>query len=327
VVTAENFTRQYTFIKENNCPMKKTSLSIFIIIIFSLFMAPFVAAQSPTNNIETLIIDLWPDYDEPSVLVLLTGTLSSNTSLPATITIPLSEGAEINAIARITNDNQMIDDLEYTTGSNTITFTTPDPRFRIEYYAPYEKIGINHAFSFDWLANISVVNALAAVQQPSTVTNMNVTPTTANVVADNTDGFTYYTFPPQPIPAGELFTITFDYDMATPQLSVDNRPVANASATVNNSTTTEFSSSDSLSLDNINWVLVVGILGLFVAAILLTWHVATRANRPANKKRKTRSTRNNTAAKTSGQVRFCHQCGNKLNISDKFCRDCGTAVK
>ena len=80
--------------------MKKTTLPIFIFTLFSLLFTPSAQAQLPVTNIETLILDIWPDYDEPNVLVLMTGTLPANTSLPATVTIPLATGAEINAVAR-----------------------------------------------------------------------------------------------------------------------------------------------------------------------------------------------------------------------------------
>ncbi|MBE2225545.1 MAG: zinc ribbon domain-containing protein [Anaerolineae bacterium] len=312
--------------------MKKTFLSILIFALFSLFFATSAQAQLPTDSIETLILDLWPDYDEPSVLVLLTGTLAPDTPLPATISIPLHAEADVNAVARITAENQMIDDIQYTIENDTLTMTTPDLRFRVEYYAPYQRIGNKHAFTFDWLADISVASILAAVQQPLGATNMNVTPTTATVVADTSDGFTYYTFPPEAIPAGEQYNIAFDYDMVTQQLSIENLP-SNPSAAVNAAnepgvSTSASSASPSLSLDNINLAYVVGLIGIVLVAVVVTWQVATRKTQPTTRKnRKTQPKRTAAAAKPTGKVQFCHQCGNKLTGNDKFCRECGTAVK
>jgi hypothetical protein len=310
--------------------MKKTPFSTIIIALFSLLIVTSIQAQLPADRIETLIVDLWPDYDEPSVLVLLTGTLPQDTPLPATVTIPLPDNVQLHAIARITTDNRMIDDLVYTTENDMLTFTTPDPRFRVEYYAPYESTGSNHAYSFDWLADLRVESIIAAVQQPSSALSMNVTPENANIVADNTDGFTYYTFPPQAIPAGEPFTIAFDYTMSNPPvLSVDNLP---ATGTVSNTDTnptspTTSSSSNSFMLGSINWVLVVAVLGVVLTAVLITWQVATRKTQPASKSRKPHPKRDTAAPKSTGKARFCHQCGNALTAQDKFCRKCGTAVK
>ncbi len=310
--------------------MKKASLILIFVALLNLFFVPVTQAQMPVPTIETLILDIWPDYDNPNVLVLMTGTLPPETPLPASITIPLPANVELNAVARISDENQMIDDIQFSADNNELTLTTPDPRFRIEYYVPYERNGTNHAFTFNWLADIPVDSMIAAVQQPTGATNMNVTPENANVVTDTTDGFTYYTFLPTAIPAGEQFTIAFDYDMATPQLSIDNQPITNNTPGVNPSNTTNSGASDSsssFSLASINWPLMIGLLGVILLAVVITWQVATRRTQPTRKNRKPRPKRTASSAKPAGKARFCHQCGNKLTASDKFCRECGTAVK
>lgn len=309
--------------------MKKTSLPMLIIVLFSLFIVSSVQAQLPTNQIETLIVDLWPDYDQDKVLVMFTGTLPADTPLPASVTIPLPEEAQINAIARITSDNRMLDDIQYTTGDNALTFTTPDSRFRVEYYVPYETTGSAHSYTFNWLADLRVNELLAAVQQPTGAANMTVTPENAARIPDNTDGFTYYSFPPQPIPGGELYTITFSYDMASPQLSIDNLP-APAAIPVNASTPAAAAPTTSpLTTNMVNWPLVLGVLGLLVIAVAGTWLVATRqTGGSVQKSRKPRPKRSqNQPAGSSGKAQFCHECGTALNAGDKFCRKCGTAVK
>jgi predicted amidophosphoribosyltransferase len=32
-------------------------------------------------------------------------------------------------------------------------------------------------------------------------------------------------------------------------------------------------------------------------------------------------------AADTGKVNFCHQCGERAQSGDKFCRNCGTALK
>ena len=311
--------------------MKKTIFPLFIFVLLHLFFASTAQAQLPATTIETLILDMWPDYDHPSVLVLMTGTLPAATPLPATVTLPITPGAEINAVARITADNQMFDDVPFATENDTLTFTTPDPRFRVEYYAPYQKIGNLHTFSFDWLADIAVARVLTAVQQPTGATNMAVTPANADVVSDTTDGFTYYTFPPAEIPAGQLFTITFNYDMVTPQLSIENLPSEPAAvintANAPSSSTTERSSLLAF-LENINVAYIIGLVGIVLLTVVATWQIATHKTRPAvRKKRKPQPKRPSSVAKAVGKARFCHECGHKLQADDRFCRECGTAVK
>jgi hypothetical protein len=310
--------------------MKKTMPKLLIIILFNLLVVAKVYAQLPAASLETLIIDLWPDYDQPAVLVLLTGTLPADTPLPAAVTIPVPNEAQIHAVARITGDNRMVDDIEYTTGDNSLTFTTPDPSFRVEYYVPYQSIGSIHSYSFDWLADIRVEEVLAAVQQPTGASNISVTPDTAVAVPRNADGFTYYALPAQAIPAGELYTIGFTYEMVSPpQLSIDNLPAAPAAVV---GTPSASPSSGSTALSDIDWRLVLGVLGIVIMAVVVTWIIATRQTAARQEVRKPRPKRAQATAKTKSSTgtapaRFCRECGNGLNPGDKFCRKCGTAVK
>jgi hypothetical protein len=79
--------------------MKRNS---FILLIFFMLMPMTTGfAQKPVSVIDSLDIEIWPDYDRASVLVLLTGTLPRDTQFPASVTLPLPETAQLNAVARI----------------------------------------------------------------------------------------------------------------------------------------------------------------------------------------------------------------------------------
>ena len=126
-------------------------------------------AQNPASVIDSLDLEIWPDFDKSSVLVLLTGTLPEDTRLPASITLPLPEVAQLNAVARIdSKDGNMKDDIISSTDPpGTLTFITPDLRFRVEYYLPYTINKNQRSFDYTWLAAISVNNFQLRVQRPS----------------------------------------------------------------------------------------------------------------------------------------------------------------
>ena len=117
--------------------MKRSSF--ILLFIFLLMPMATCFAQNPVHGIDSLDIEIWPDYDKTSVLVLLTGTLPGDTRFPASVTLPLPEAAQLNAVARIdSKDGNMKDDIISSTDPpGTLTFTTPDLRFRVEYYLPY----------------------------------------------------------------------------------------------------------------------------------------------------------------------------------------------
>ena len=72
-----------------------------LLLLLLLLVALPVAAQTEVTQLDTLTVELWPDYDRPAMLVILTGTLPESAALPATVTIPLPPEAEINAVARL----------------------------------------------------------------------------------------------------------------------------------------------------------------------------------------------------------------------------------
>ena len=61
--------------------MKRNVSMLLVLFVLMPMTAGF--AQEPVSAIDTLDIEIWPDYDRPSVLVLLTGTLPGDTRLPA----------------------------------------------------------------------------------------------------------------------------------------------------------------------------------------------------------------------------------------------------
>jgi hypothetical protein len=132
-------------------------------------------AQTPVNTLPELLVELWPDYDEPSVLVLLTGALPADAVLPATLTLPLPEGAVLNAVASIDATGAMLN-TDYTAASGFVTLTTPDPRFRVEYYVPYRVTGAERAYTFRWEAGLDVAQLTLRVQEPAAAANLTITP-------------------------------------------------------------------------------------------------------------------------------------------------------
>ncbi len=105
-----------------------------MLILLALILPATGHTQDKVTVIDSLVIELWPDYDRASVLVLLTGTLPDNTRFPATVTLPFPNTARLNAVARIdSSDGIMKDDISSSTAPGEFTFITPDLRFRLEY--------------------------------------------------------------------------------------------------------------------------------------------------------------------------------------------------
>jgi hypothetical protein len=293
--------------------MKRKS---FVLLIFFMTMPMGTGfAQNPVSVIDTLKIEIWPDYDKASVLVLLTGTLPGGTRFPASVTLPLPEAAQLNAVARIdSKDGNMKDDIFSSTDPpGTLTFSTPDLRFRVEYYLPYTVTENQRSFDYTWLAAVTVNNLQLRVQQPTSAGTLNTEPATANVVRSG-DGFDYHTFPARAVPAGQPFSLHVDYKMTTAQLSATSLPPLNASIQTPALPATPSTGS------GLNWALAAMVIGGLIIIVALIWQIASRRPSPDIHKP------DDSRVEKRLRAEFCRNCGDPIEDGDTFCSGCGLEV-
>ncbi len=272
-------------------------------------------AQNPVSVIDSLDVDIWPDYDRASVLVLLTGTLPGDTRFPVSVTLPLPEVAQLNAVARIdSKDGNMKDDIFSSTDPpGTLTFITSDLRFRVEYYLPYTVVKNQRSFNYTWLADITVNNFQLRVQRPTSASTLNTEPATSNVVRDG-DGFDYYIFPARAVPAGQPFPLNVDYEMPTAQLSATSLSPQNTSIQTPAIPATPSTGS------GINWALAATVTGGLIIIVALIWQIASR--RPSPNIRKPIDSR----VERQSRAKFCRNCGEPIDEGDRFCNGCGSEL-
>jgi hypothetical protein len=289
--------------------------SFILLIFFMLLPMATGFAQNPVSVIDSLDIDFWPDYDRASVLVLLTGTLPGDTRFPASVTLPLPEGAQLNAVARIdSKSGDMKDDIFSSTDSpGTLTFITSDLRFRVEYYLPYTVDKSQRSFDYTWLAAITVNHLQLRVQRPTSASTFNTEPGAANIVRDGA-GFDYHIFPARAVPAGQPLTVHVDYKMTTAQLSAISLPRQNTG--IQSPATPATPSTRS----SINWALAAVVTGGLIIIAALIWQITSR-RRASNLRKPVAS----QVAKQS-QEKFCGNCGAPSGKSDNFCSSCGSEL-
>ncbi len=294
----------------------RTLLPLLIILLISF--SPLLAQES-APALESLYVAFWPDYDDPSVLVLMTGALPGDTVLPAEVTVPIPLQAEVNAVARIGVDGTMAD-TEFEVAGDSLTLVTPDPRFRVEFYVPYEEDGDQRNFDYAWNADLDVEEFIAEIQQPLNAGELTTEPAAVTVGTSPNDGLTYHALPAQALPAGTPFDLSFSYDMDDPGLTAAAAapPASGSAAPVESS---------SAAVANVNWLLLGAGVVILVLAIALTWLVATRNGNSRHPAKSRRPRKPAPKERASNQARFCHNCGNEANKSDQFCRNCGTKLK
>ncbi len=299
---------------------------ISLLAIFSMLLPSLVRAQDPISFSE-MMIQIWPEYDKPSVLVIYKMTLSSSTSFPATLSIPIPTVAgEPNAVAEQQSDGSLYS-INYTrevAGQwSNINFTTTASTVQLEYYDPSLKIdGASRQFIYTWPGGYAISQLTMQVQQPADATNMQISPS-LGTGSPGTDGLTYYSEDIGAITADQSIQIEITYQNPSGTLSAQNLPVEPSSPIPQSSI------SDINFKSALLWLLVIIGAGLIVGGSIWFWRSGKQ--QPNRKPRRRRSRAEQIATQTEQKVEeeavYCSQCGKRASSGDQYCRSCGSLIR
>ena len=77
--------------------------SLILILGIMLVFPSFVSAQSDVT-IANMTVQLWPEYDQPSMLVIVDFQMNAATALPADLTFRIPKEANLIAVAALASD-------------------------------------------------------------------------------------------------------------------------------------------------------------------------------------------------------------------------------
>ncbi len=291
----------------------------FLILILLLTMPSFAAAQAETPRLSSLEVQLWPEYDQPSMLVIYTFHVADSVSLPARISLHLPADASINAVASVQNGQLMNSASEgpVQQGEWQVLTVIVDKKtdYSIEYYQPLTIAGSSRQFSFLWFGDYAVDSFKVSVQQPVDATGMTMEP--AFESRQDTDGLTYFDGPAVSLAAQKQYSLNLKYQKSTDRLTVPSS-VVQPSAPLGENT------SGHVSL-NIYLPYLLGALGVILIVGGLGYHFLWRKPR-AEPARRRRIRSQSTPSVAESDV-YCPQCGQRARAGDRFCRVCGTRLR
>lgn len=297
---------------------------IFILVMLGLMVAPFVQAQSSTP-LESVVIQILPEFDRPDVLVIYRLTLAASVSLPAQVSlrIPRVAGAPYNVAWE--DVDGLLYNLAYTTEVRgdwlQITFTTPSANIQVEYYDPrLEREQTLRKFTYEWNGDFKVENVVVSVQQPANAEKMQAYPG-FDAGQRLSDGFVYFTNTVGKVEAGVIFKVNLRYEKADDSLSVGMLPVQPAQP-LDDNTPGRTVASGLLPV----FLLVIG--GVLLV-VLVSWILIRRDRESSSPARRHRHKRSAPArvAEDGSQGVYCHQCGRRAEAGDLFCRTCGVRLR
>ena len=277
------------------------------------------SAQGATAPIEHLEVSLWPEYDQPAMLVIYRFEIAPDTLLPARIALPVpAASGPPHAVAWLSDEGGLFD-ATFTNESagdwQIIEVELPESRSgQLEYYSDMDFADTTRSFLFEWPQGFELGGMSYKVQQPVTATELIVSPA-PDGEGQGDYGLNYLTaeMGPQPVDSAPVISVT--YQKANPTLSIDSlQPLGQISAPIEVQT-------DSPNI--VPWLL--GAAGIVLLGGGGYYFVSKR--RPAPQRVPRRRGKRTTDVELEASTIYCHNCGAAAGISDVYCRQCGTQLR
>ena len=306
-------------------------MAILLLFLMLLIPAGVVKADNPPT-IDTVEIDLWPEYDQPSMLVLYHIFIAPGTALPVPMSlhIPARVGDPAHVATREADGILYNAPFKRTVSGDwsTVTLTATSLEVQFEYYDPaLTKNGANRSFTYEWQGEYNVNSLSIQVQQPVGVTNMQITPSLGLGTVGN-GGIIFYNSTVGTVNAGTKFSVSLTYQKNNDNLTASSLQVQ-LSAPISSQTPGR--------APGLNYVLAwtLGGLGAFLLVGGGIWYWRSGRSGPSRQSRKRHALRPQKltvqrpapieSAVSEGV--YCHQCGNRARDGDVFCRLCGTKLR
>jgi hypothetical protein len=264
-----------------------------------------------------VLVDIWPEFDQPSVLVIYHYTLGADVTLPVTLDLRVPIQASVNAVAISDSSGTLITanyERKVSGDWAVLTMTTTSRKVQVEYYDQYIRQGDTRQYEYVWPGNYPVDALSINFQHPVGATALKMTPELgAGIVA--ADGMTYYSSLIGALPANQTYSLSIEYQKTTDTLSASGQSVQPSAPLADPTNLTGI----------LPWVLG-GLGGLLVLVGLMVGFVYWRREqgRTSGKSRKRHAA---TQKETPGGDAYCNQCGKRAQPGDVFCRSCGSRLR
>jgi hypothetical protein len=291
---------------------------LFLVLLLVVLFLPALPAQAQAElSLPSVDVSIWPEYDQPAVLVIYHIQLAPETSLPATLLLKIPAEAQINAVAVLDQVNGLLNapyDRSVDGDLATLTITVNTLQVQVEYYDLLHKTGSSRQVEFEWAGGYAVDSLEVNFLAPVGATDVRLTPSPVSS-APGQDGLMNYRLQATSLPADENYAVVVRYERSSDDLSISSLPVEPA-------TTPGLDTPGRMSLTSVlPWIL--GGLGILLVAAGIVGYFVWQSGGREVPRRKHRVAREN-AEQTD---LYCHQCGKRAQESDTFCRTCGTRLR
>jgi hypothetical protein len=297
----------------------KTAIRIFIIATVLIFQLAFVnapvSAQNGPAQFEHVKLWLYPEYDDPRLLVILEGQISG-VEPPAEVSFLVPAAAEMYSAGSIDAEGRYSggppdrapSDIP---GWDRISYEVTTDTFRVEYYDPVISGNPDKSIAYEFRTLYPVADMEAVVQEPIGATDFIVAPEGSEFI--DGAGFTSYYYKYNDVTVDTTLQFNIDY---TRTETVPSLLLGTGEGTGGNG--------------GVNYALVVTIVVVIASAILAAGIIWYRKSAPKTRAEKRRATKKPGGAgrEASRSARkYCNQCGKPVDEGYKYCPNCGADIR
>jgi hypothetical protein len=292
---------------------------VFILLVV-LMVFPSTAGAQNEIKFETLKVELWSEFDQPSMLVINEFVLSQDTPVPAIVTFRFPKDANLMAVA-ISKDNDLFN-VNFDGPSEQgnwetikIKVESYDP-YRVEYYEQLIRDDKKRSYNYQWFGDYAVNDLSVGLLIPLDSTNVTTSPILSST---STEGGVFTGNATQSgLKAGDAYDFSVEYSRELDVIinATGDSPIVQSSEPIGANT------EGRVSIVEMPYVIGGVGVGLILLALFFYWRSMQNETAPAPRQRK----RQSSNASIDGQA-YCHECGARAHEGDRFCRTCGSRLR
>lgn len=292
----------------------------FLILLLGCLLVPSTAGAQSGIKLKSINIELWSEYDQPSMLVIHEFIVDPNTPLPTKVDVRFPKDGNLTAVAYL-EDTLVNMDFEGPEAQGDWQIVTLNVQsyapHRIEYYQPLGRNGNERSFSFRWFGDYAVDEFNVGIQIPADSTNVVAEPPLSNIITTDDGLHTIGILSHNNLKMGQSNEFRISYERESETVTKPSN-----SANIQPAEPIGPNTEGRVSIDNLPWV--IGGFGLVLIALALYFY--WRSTQVTEQKSRRRS-RADSADASGGELAYCHECGTRAHAGDRFCRTCGSKLR
>ncbi len=288
-----------------------------LLLVLGVLGLPQTAMAQNATKLAKLQVQLWPEYDKPSMLVIYDFTVPDTESLPVNVSIRMPKDADLAAVASQGIDGNLINS-DYagptTDGDWQVVAVKIQTQatYHLEYYQPIVSSGVTRQFGYVWPGDYATDDFNLAVRIPADTVNITTDPLLTT--SQSTDQTNYLIKDFGALGAGQSVALTINYTRSSNALG--------AETAVKPSQPLSPLTEGRVMLSNYLPYFLGGTAAILILAVTIFFWQSSRAKRS-----QTRSIASGAAISESKSGVYCHQCGSRAQSGDRYCRVCGSKLR